>query len=473
MDTIETLCRRLTDLTDTEINSIRGMAAVLQPLANLEDADIFIDCPTQDGDAIVVAEAKPQSVPSSYKKTVVGLLAKPENEPAVARTFRLGVATKQMKAVTQERTHVIQTVEPIKNGERVIGVLIREKRADDNQSSASGRLHFSVQSYERIAAAISHMTDENNWLTECIDEALILVDRAGIVTFRNSLARDLYTRLGFVEDVLGQSYEHIRLTDDSSSPGEEDSYSSVETQVGQHFLTVKYIRLNSTEAAFAVVMRDITWRREQEKQLILKSVAIKEMHHRVKNNLQTIASLLRLQVRRSDNEETKQVLMESMNRILSIAATHELLARSGVDQVKIGEVITNIKNNAVRSFARPHFDVSISCEGDDFEVDSDIATSVALITNELLQNCLKHAFPLVNHGQIRIIVTGGELYSRIEVIDDGCGFDLAAAVGDRLGLSIVQTHVKDKLRGTFSIRSGTKGTHVSFDFKNQIMDPPA
>lgn len=470
MDTIESLCRRYTDLTEEEIGIIRGMAAVLQPLANLEDADIFVDCPSCDGDAIVVAEAKPQSVPSSYKKTVVGLLAKAENEPAVARTFRLGVATKQMKAVTQERTHVIQSVEPIKNGDRVIGVLIREKHAED-QGSESGRLHFSAQSYERIATAITHMTDENNWLTECIDEALILVDRAGVVTFRNSLARDLYTRLGFVEDVLGQRYEHIRLTAEVPSTDEQEGYSSVAIQVGAYYLTLKHIQLNSPDAAFAMVLRDVTWRREQEKQLILKSVAIKEMHHRVKNNLQTIASLLRLQVRRTENEETRQVLVESMNRILSIAATHELLAQGGVDQVKLGEVIVNIKNNAVRYFARPYFDVNISLEGDDFEVDSDISTSVALIINELLQNSLKYAFPDINHGHIRIIVTGGELYSRIEVIDDGCGFDIEKASGDRLGLSIVQTLVKDKLRGTFQIVSGVKGTRVSFDFKNQIMEP--
>lgn len=69
MDIIERLCKQFTDLTDEEIGIIKGMSAVLQPLANLEDADIFVDCPAADGDAIVVAEAKPQSVPSSYKKT--------------------------------------------------------------------------------------------------------------------------------------------------------------------------------------------------------------------------------------------------------------------------------------------------------------------------------------------------------------------------------------------------------------------
>ena len=470
MDVIRELCKKYTDLTEEEIATIQGMSAVLQPLANLEDADIFIDCPSGDGDAIVVAEAKPSYVPSSYKKTVVGLLARKENEPAVARTFRLGVATKQMKAVTQENGRTIQSVEPIKNaaGDRVIGVLIREQRVDE-QRQISERLHFSEQSYEQIANALSHMVGSNNWLTECIDEALIMVDRSGVVAFRNSLARDLYRQLGYIDDPLGQIYENVRLVD-SVDDTDQSGYSVIKITVGRNSLSVKRIQLDSEDMAFAVVIQDNTWKKEQEKALILKSVAIKEMHHRVKNNLQTIASLLRLQVRRSDNEETRKVLGESMNRILSIATTHELLAQSGVDQVKIGEVILNIKNNTVRYFARPHFDVNITLEGDDFEVDSDIATSVALIINELLQNSLQYAFQDRETGLIRIVVTRGELYSRIEVIDNGSGYDVENVRTDRLGLSIVQTMVKDKLRGNLGVESGPGGTHVTFDFKNHIVD---
>ena len=95
MNVIWSLCRKYTDLSDEEIRIIEHMSETLQPLANLEGADIFIDCPGRDGNAIVVAEAKPECVPSSYKNTVVGLLAKPENEPAVARTFRLGLSIVQ------------------------------------------------------------------------------------------------------------------------------------------------------------------------------------------------------------------------------------------------------------------------------------------------------------------------------------------------------------------------------------------
>ena len=469
MPSIWSLCKKYTDLTDEEIRVIEHMAGVLKPLANPEGGDIFIDCPGRDGHAIVVAEAKPDCVPSSYKGTVVGLLAKAENEPAVARTFRLGVGTKQMKAVTQENGNTIQSVEPIRSGQRIIGVLILEKRVDE-QRQVSERIHFSQQSFETIAHALAHMVPEDNWLTECIDEALLMVDPSGIVTFRNSLAQGLYRRLGYIEDVLGQPYENIRLVEQDGVEEDCSGYSYVETTLGSQVINIKRIQLNTEDVAFAVIMQDVTWRREQEQALILKSMAIKEIHHRVKNNLQTIASLLRLQMRRTDSEETRQVLGESMNRILAIARTHELLAQSGVDEVMLGEVILNIKNNAVRYFSNPKCYVTISLEGDDFQVDSDLATSVAIVINELLQNCLKYAFQDRSSGRIRIIVKQGKLYSSIEVRDDGVGFDAENTKGNRLGLSIVQTMVEDKLRGNLEIESGPDGTCARFDFRNQMIE---
>ena len=471
-DIIEDLCLRYTDLDPEEIGTIRSMCAVLQPLANLEDADIFVDCPCSDGvNAIVVAEAKPSYVPSSYKKTVVGLLAKAENEPAVARTFRLGVATKQMKATTQENGQTIQSVEPIFNatGSRVIGVLIQEKREEEPRPVPE-RIHFSRESYEKIANVLSHMNEGNGWLAECINEGLIMVDKSGIVTFRNSIARDIYRKLGYLEDPLGKPYINFSLAPNARDKDEYGDFSSVDVTVSGHSLVLRRIALRDPGMDYAVTINDITLQKEQEKQIVLKTVAIKEMHHRVKNNLQTIASLLRIQARRADNEETRKVLAESLNRILSIAATHELLAKSGVDQVQIGEVVQNVKNSTMRYVAAPGFRVNVTVEGGEFEVDSDVATSVALIINELLQNSLEYAYRGRDEGTVRIIITQGELYSQIQVIDDGCGFDIANVRKGRLGLSIVQTMVKDKLRGSLEIQSGPQGTRATFDFKNSMMD---
>ena len=95
------------------------------------------------------------------------------------------------------------------------------------------------------------MVPENNWLTECIDEALLMVDRSGIVTFRNSLAQDLYRRLGYIEDILGQPYENVRLVEQDGNSEECSGYSYVETTVSNLVLDIKHIQLNCGGAAFA------------------------------------------------------------------------------------------------------------------------------------------------------------------------------------------------------------------------------
>ena len=200
---IRALCRQYTDLTDEEITELLNMSSLLQPMADIEEADMFIDCPMIGGDALVIAEAKPTKVPSSYKTAVAGMFAKQENEPAVARTFRLGIGTRQMKATTQENGVTIQTVEPIRRGERVIGVLIREKRTNED-IQLNEKFHLSGKGYEAIASSLSRISPENNWLTECIDEALLLVNRKGVIVFSNSLARKLYQKVGYVEDIIGQ-----------------------------------------------------------------------------------------------------------------------------------------------------------------------------------------------------------------------------------------------------------------------------
>lgn len=464
MDYIDSLCRKYTSLTEEEIKTIEKISAVLPLIAELTDADMFVDCPCRDRDSIVVAEAKPTQVPSSYKNSVVGMLAKQENEPAVARTVRLGVTTKHMKAITQEDSCTIQSVTPIRENGRVIGVLIQEKRIDERRQLHQRALD-AQESHMVISDSLARADPADNWLTECINEALLIVSKSGIITYRNSIAKELYLKLGYVDDVLGQPYDNVFLL---GSPSTGEAVHS-EVTVGQHTLDVKSIPLDAPGMSFVLIIRDITLLRNQEKAIILKSVAIKEMHHRVKNNLQTIASLLRLQMRRTESAETRLALEESMNRILSIASTHQLLAQSGVDTVMLGEVIRDIKNNVVRYYASHDFNIAVTVEGDDFMVDSDIAASVALIINELLQNSLKYAFPTSHSGTVRILVTHGELYSRIQVIDNGCGFSMDNLVENRLGLSIVKSLVEDKLFGTLELESDPGGTRCTFDFRNRIM----
>ena len=115
--------------------------------------------------------------------------------------------------------------------------------------------------------------------------------------------------------------------------------------------------------------------------------------------------------------------------------------------------------------------MAVSLEGGDFTVDSEVGTSVALVVNELLQNAMKYAFPPDSEGLVRIIMARGDLYSRIQVIDNGRGFNVQDASKPKLGLSIVQTLVEDKLFGNLDIESGPQGTQVTFDFRTQLTNP--
>ena len=127
-ENIYELCKAYTNLDEEDIFKIKQMSFCIKSLSDIVNADVFIDCPTRDADeAIVVAEAKPINSPSMYQNTVVGELALRENEPAVLRTLDLGIVTKDLKALTQENINVRQTVSPIENNGKIIGVLIIEK----------------------------------------------------------------------------------------------------------------------------------------------------------------------------------------------------------------------------------------------------------------------------------------------------------------------------------------------------------
>lgn len=464
---IRELCRQYADLTDEDINKLETMGEYLQAIANTEEADVFIDCLTRTKDkAIVVAEARPHIASSMYMGSVVGKYAFQDNEPAVIRSLELGIATNGMKAITQENKTVVQSVTPIKNHDRTIGVIIIEKDITEKVEKTK-HIRILEEDYDKLTSAIMLELESPESIAEHIDEGIIMVDNLGIVRFRNYKAKDIYENIGYKQDILGMAYDNVCLNNSTFQEIVNGGVSqSHEVRIGKSYFKFKLILLNKRNCKLVIMIKDMTLMKEKEQELILKSVAIKEIHHRVKNNLQTIASLLRLQIRRSEMDETKEAINESMNRILSIASTHELLAREGLDEVYIMEVISNIKNNALRYFADKNQDVTVEIEGDDFKVSSDTSTSVALIINELLQNSMKYAFKGRDRGEIKIVIKQGLMYSNIYVIDDGTGFERKNIRKNSLGLSIVEITVTGKLRGNISIDSNSSGTRVAFDFKN-------
>ena len=187
--------------------------------------------------------------------------------------------------------------------------------------------------------------------------------------------------------------------------------------------------------------------------LIVKSAMVREMHHRVKNNLQMIAMLLRLQLREGRDVSGREVLTETINRILSIAAVHEILAAEGLRQVAVRAMLERVVHTVTQTMAPPQFALDARIEGDDFSLPSQQATSLALVVNELLQNAMEHAFPGRPAGKVVITLSEGRDAIRVEVRDDGVGLpdDFSPSRSADLGLQIVRTLVQEDLKGHLSL----------------------
>jgi two-component sensor histidine kinase len=187
--------------------------------------------------------------------------------------------------------------------------------------------------------------------------------------------------------------------------------------------------------------------------LVVKSAMVREMHHRVKNNLQMIAMLLRLQLRDGRAVSGREVLTETINRILSIAAVHEILSAEGLRQVEVRAMLERVVHTVTQTMAPPGFALDARIEGDDLSLPSQQATSLALVVNELLQNAMEHAFPGRSAGRVAITLTGGRDAIRVEVRDDGVGLPdgFSPSRSADLGLQIVRTLVQDDLKGQLSL----------------------
>ncbi|HLW61550.1 MAG TPA: GAF domain-containing protein [bacterium] len=187
--------------------------------------------------------------------------------------------------------------------------------------------------------------------------------------------------------------------------------------------------------------------------LVVKSAMVREMHHRVKNNLQMIAMLLRLQMRDGREVSGREVLTETINRILSIAAVHEILGAEGLRQVTVRTMLERVVHTVTQTMAPPGFALDARIEGDDLSLPSHQATSLALVVNELLQNAMEHAFPGRSAGRVVITLSEGRDEIRVEVRDDGVGLPdgFSPSRSADLGLQIVQTLVQDDLKGRLSL----------------------
>ena len=356
---LRTICQKLTDLSPADIQQLEEVSQQLPLMAELTGADVFIDCPTSNGEIVVVAQAQPSSG-SSYEKSVIGVTILRQKEPAVFSALKNLSPVRDIKAITQENHTVRQDVVPIFNSnQQSIALLIRELDISDD------------------------VLQEKKY---------------------QSLAR---------------TYEKADST----------------------------LRSSDTDA---------------------DTTTLREVHHRVKNNLQLVASILNIQARRCGNDFTKKILQENVSRVLSIAAIHDILTqnRDGFHQIDSMTLLEQLRKN-LQAFVPVGKSITIQVSGSSVMLSPDTASSVSLVVNELITNALEHAFDDRDSGNIQVSFLAGSLFHTVTVADDGSGFDVSAPRPGSLGLNIVDATVRDRLRGHMTVYSGSNGTRISFDFKTE------
>ncbi|WP_457208343.1 sensor histidine kinase, partial [Nocardioides sp. P5_C9_2] len=299
----------------------------------------------------------------------------------------------------------------------------------------------------------------------------------GRVVYASPNALSVYRRLGLTGDLTGHVLADLtrELVPPRRRPDEE-SLSAVlsgqadrDTEVGsdQVSLILRSIPLRpeGERIGALVLLRDVTDLRRRDRELVTKDATIREIHHRVKNNLQTVAALLRLQARRIDQPEARAALEEAVRRVGSIAIVHETLSQAVEEHVdfdevadRLGRMVTDVSvvRGAVRVVRRGSFGV----------LASETATPLAMVITETLQNAVEHGYPeqdVTAKGTVELAVRAERGRLTLTITDDGLGlpdgFDLSTSTS--LGLSIVRTLVESELGGTLEMGAAEgSGTRV-------------
>jgi two-component system, sensor histidine kinase PdtaS len=309
-----------------------------------------------------------------------------------------------------------------------------------------------------------------------VGDGFVRIDAAGRVTYASPNALSVYRRLGLSADLTGL---HLADTTRSLVPAsrrpDEETLGAVlggtaprDTEIGNEgtvlILRALPLRPTGEHIGALVLLRDVTDLRRRDRELVTKDATIREIHHRVKNNLQTVAALLRLQARRIDVPEGRAALEEAVRRVGSIAIVHETLSQAFDEFVDFDDVADRLRVMVVE--VGSHADTVASRRTGSFgTLTAETATPLAMVLTEVLQNAVEHGFR-DGGGTIELTVQRLVGRLRVSIDDDGrglpAGFDLDGS--SSLGLSIVRTLVESELDGLLEIGPGPdKGTRVVLD----------
>jgi len=239
-------------------------------------------------------------------------------------------------------------------------------------------------------------------------------------------------------------------------------------------VTLRAIPLRKDGKRFGAIVlcRDVTQVRLREKEMITKDATIREIHHRVKNNLQTVASLLRIQTRRTHSDVVKDALGQAMRRVAAIAVVHDTLSEGLSQNVDFDVVLERVLMLVAEVASAGSPAVKPTTKGSVGILPSEYATPLALVLTELVTNAVEHGLRGKADGQVGIESRRSRDSLMISVTDNGGGLK-DGKVGDGLGTQIVRTLVDGELGGSIGWHHQQDGgTEVRINIPLQFLEPP-
>ena len=483
------------NLSEAEIAFLDRLRARLGILADLSRADVLLYRPAGQGRVEVVFQARPHSIVAIHSESVVGREALSGDEPALFRALAEGRRTvlevrssPRGPGPPAQRAPIVRETYPVLFGGRTIGALAIETNLIERE-----RHHRRSKVFQRALGQfqtqiLAGTLQEAEKLTPFAEhDGIVYVDSGHRIQYVSGIATSLYRKLGYTAGLQKRHFEDLEL--DDSSPVREafESGACVEREIQVRDLVwiKKAIPLLSSrdgrggvlgrkEAAprptgVLVTICDETEARRQQEEARVKVAMIQEIHHRVKNNMQTIASLLRLQARRAESDEVRQALAEGITRILSVAVIHEFLAHQDARLINVRDVSQRI----IAMFHEGVIDrakgIRIELRGPNIYLPTQPATVCALVINELLQNALEHGFERQQGGSVTVSLQDDGDQITISVDDDGVGLppDFDESLTTSLGLQIVRTLATGDLKGKFELHGRDKGVSAVVTFPKQ------
>jgi two-component sensor histidine kinase len=475
VSTLEGLALARTTLGGPDLVHMERLVSSWRPLADLSFADLLLLAPITGEEGhrfVVLAQVRPVTGQTNYPQDLVGNVVDEVERPLYARCWRSADIVRGDTAALGSKDRVRVQVIPVRREDRLIGLVTREESMTlARRSGELERTYFDV--FDRFARMIADGTfpfDVDEVEMESaprVGDGVIVIDAETRVKFASPNAVSSLHRMGIHAYAQSQRLIDVGF-DDTAARSAMLLHLPVAEEIERDDVSILVRVLPLVDqkqpAGALVLLRDVSDLRRRDRLLLSKDATIREIHHRVKNNLQTIASLLRLQGRRLQSPEGRIALAESERRIRSIAIVHETLSREAGDVVSLNEIVRPLARLVEDTASSPEHTIRFKVEGDAGELPGEVATPLAVVLNELMQNAVDHAFPPGSDGAealVEVMLSRADGYVEIEVRDNGTGlpeqFTLEGSRG--LGLSIVQALVTSELQGSIEMHDD-HGTSV-------------